>query len=54
MRVFVSYRRADSSPTAHTVTRALERSPVGAEPCEVFIDVDKIPLGTDFTRVLCT
>ncbi|MDQ3980638.1 MAG: toll/interleukin-1 receptor domain-containing protein [Actinomycetota bacterium] len=52
MRVFVSYRRADSSPTAHTVTRALERSPVGGEPCEVFIDVDKIPLGTDFTRVL--
>lgn len=52
MRVFVSYRRVDSSPYAHKVTRALERSLAGGESCEVFIDVDKIPVGTDFTKVL--
>lgn len=45
MKVFISYRRADSQPTAGRMAQFLGQVPAVEQ---VFIDVDDIPLGDDF------
>jgi hypothetical protein len=47
MKVFISYRRADSQVTAGRMAQFLDAVPAVDE---VFLDVDDIPLGEDFQR----
>jgi hypothetical protein len=48
-KVFISYRRADSAGYSGRVMDRLDRE-LGRDL--VFIDVDAIPLGTNFSKVL--
>jgi hypothetical protein len=48
-KVFISYRRADSAGYSGRVMDRLDRE-LGRDL--VFMDVDAIPLGTNFTKVL--
>jgi hypothetical protein len=49
MRIFISYRRADTSEEAHAIYRFLARK---YRKSNVFIDVDAIPKGSDFQTEL--
>lgn len=49
-KVFISYRRDDSAGHAGRVHDWLERE---FGPDLLFMDVDAIPLGANFLRVLC-
>lgn len=49
MRIFISYRRADTSEEAHAIYRFLARK---YRKSSVFIDVDTIPKGSDFQTEL--
>jgi len=49
MKVFICYRRKDSQPFADRIYDWLERA---FEPDNVFKDIDTIPLGRDFRRIL--
>lgn len=49
MKLFISYRRADSDFPAHWICKTL-RQEFGQE--SVFIDVDAIPLGVDFREFI--
>ena len=46
IKVFLSYRRAD---TPHVAGRLGDRI---AQRCELFMDIDNIPLGMDFAKVV--
>lgn len=48
-KLFISYRRHDTQYPAHMIYAALIRSVPGAR---VFMDVDSIPLGSNFRKVL--
>ena len=48
-KVFISYRRDDSAGYAGRVRDRLERE---LGPNLLFMDVDAIPLGTNFSKVL--
>jgi hypothetical protein len=48
-KVFISYRRADSAGYSGRVMDRLDRE-LGRDL--VFMDVDAIPLGTNFSKVL--
>jgi hypothetical protein len=50
MRIFFSYRRADSLHEAPTLAKALSRLSTADFPIEVFIDTEKIKLGQDFEK----
>lgn len=49
LRVFISYRREDSS---HVTGRIYDRLSEEFGPDNVFKDVDSIPLGVDFRKIL--
>ena len=49
MKVFICYRRKDSQPFADRIYDWLERA---FEPDNIFKDIDTIPLGRDFRRIL--
>jgi hypothetical protein len=52
VRVFISYRRADSPGHALTLSDSLTEATVAGEACETFLDVDKIAPGRDFIEVM--
>ncbi len=49
MKLFISYRRDDSSGYAG---RLFDRLAARYGPGDVFIDIDAIPIGSDFTDVI--
>ena len=48
MRIFISYRRADSEEQVRKLDKSLEETPLLGEACETFLDVDTIAPGRDF------
>ena len=52
MRVFISYRRLDSSGHVHEIAPLLRASLIAGEACEVFLDVDVISPGRDFVKAI--
>ena len=52
MRIFISYRRADSGGHVIPLASILEESSVGGQRCEIFIDVDDISAGRNFVDAM--
>jgi TIR domain len=50
MRLFISYRRDDSAAHVRALAEALEDATVKDEASELFVDVDHIPLGSNFVK----
>jgi hypothetical protein len=50
MRLFISYRRDDSAAHVRALAEALKDATVKDEASELFVDVDHIPLGSNFVK----
>jgi hypothetical protein len=48
MRIFISYRRADSEKQVRELDQSLAETLLLGEACEIFLDVDAIAPGRDF------
>ena len=48
MRIFISYRRADSEKQVRALDNSLAETQLLGEACEIFLDVDAIAPGRDF------